>query len=287
MRTSNEVLIAFFESKREALGGLALVDAAPARRGRRNGAVLLSKAADGTCESYEPPAPVPLGGIIGLGLGGILGSCGGEAGVVVGLSFGLYAGLFVDAWRTLDRCDLLDEIQTGLAPGRAAVVSFVRDSSATRIERCLATTGAVTVHRFPGTPIEEDVAREAAEAAAELGRLVQAVDAGASGSSDREQRIAAGRRSLSILEDVANRLLWLERIQFEFETGILERELEGSRRWQGLRLRRRITDVGASHRRSSTTLEASRAHLRAAEALVEATAGSAARGPVFPHGRSA
>lgn len=272
MRFANEVLISFFESQQSALRGRALVEATRGRRGPRSRSVVVSREGDGSRSHYEVPTRAPLGGAVGLALGGILGSYGGEAGLVVGLFFGLYAGLFVDLWRTLARCDLLDQIQDGLAPGQAAVVSFVRDSTASSIERSLAETAAVTVHRFPGAPIEEDVAREVREATVEVGRLVDARDRGDGGFVDRKRRIAAARQRLSVLEAVASRLLWLEQLQFETETRILNRQRREVPGWRAARLRGLMVSVRASHRRCETMLEASRDRVRAAAALSEGIA---------------
>jgi hypothetical protein len=270
MRTGNEVLIAFFESKREAQGGLALLDATPARCRRGMRAVLVNKEGDCSRSAIEPPWVLPVGAVLGAGFGGILGLLGGEVGVVVGLFFGLYAGSFVDFWRTLARVDLLDEIQAGLTPGHAALVTFVRGSSAA-IEGRLAATDAVTAHRFPGIPIEDDLAREVRETTAELGRLAAASEAVGGSFVECERRIAAARRKVSALEPYVSRLVWLDRLQFEFEMGVLNRELRGSPRWRAGYLRRRAKRLRASYRRSRTMLEASSAHLRAAELQGEAT----------------
>lgn len=277
MRVTSEVLISFFESKRAALQGLALIEPTGDRRRPRSPAVVVSREADGSRSPFEPPAASPLGAVIGASLGAVLGSFGGEAGLIVGLFFGLYAGAFVDLWRTLARADLLDEVQDGLAPGQAALVTFIGGSSAA-IEHRLAATDAVTVHRFPGNPIEDDFGREVREATAELGRLVAARDAAEGGLVDRERAIAAARRKLSVLESIASRLLWLERLQSEFEAGILKRELRGSPRWRAGCLRHRARHLRASHQHSRTMLEASSARVRGAEAQAEAMGVEAARG---------
>jgi hypothetical protein len=279
MRTGNEVLIAFFESKREAQGGLALLDATPARCRRGMRAVLVNKEGDCSRSAIEPPWVLPAGAVLGAGFGGILGLLGGEVGVVVGLFFGLYAGVFVDLWRTLTRADLLDEIQAGLAPGHAALVTFVR-GSASAIEGMLAATDAVVAHRFPGIPIEDDFAREVGETTTELGRLAAAWEAVGDSSVEWERRIAAARRKLSVLEPYVSRLVWLDRLQFEVEMGVLNRELRGSPRWRAGYLRRKATRLRTSYRRSRAMLEASSARLRAPELQGESTGMPGGSAPV-------
>lgn len=269
MPVRNQILISFFDSKQEADEGRALV-AEPANGGlRRTPAAVVSRGPDNSRSPVEPPAAVPFGAVLGTALGGVLGLVAGEAGVVVGLFFGLYVGLFADVWRTLARGDVLDEVQDGLAPGQAALVIFVGLAPSAAIERRLASTRAVTVHRFPRRPIEDDFAREARSAASELDQLLnpdRPID-GAPG--DRDRAIAATRRKLAMLEAIGARLLWLERLQFGFETGILNRELEESPRWRAPRVRRRVGQIRVVHRRAQATLESSNARVLAAE--VEAT----------------
>jgi hypothetical protein len=260
----NEVLISFFDSKQEALDGLALMESI----GRDRGSVLVNRESDGSQPRCEPPVPWPLGAIVGLCLGGIVGSWAGETGLVVGLFFGLYLGIFLDVWRVLGRGDLLDEIQYGLAPGQAAVVSFVSRWSAAAIERGLAPLGAVTVHRFPGAPIEEDVAREVAKALTEVYRVLGAGrDPSHISESERALRVAAVRR-LRTIEAIADRLLGQERAQFEFDVDILRRELDEAGTWRAMRIKRRISMVRASYENLHNALETSRGRVRAAESLI-------------------
>jgi hypothetical protein len=259
-----EVLISFFDSKQAALHGLELVESI----GRGRSSVLVNRESDGSRPRCEPPVPWPLGAIVGLCLGGIVGSWAGEAGLVVGLFSGLYLGIFLDLWHILGCGDLLDEIQYGLEPGQAAVVSFVSRWSAAVIERCLAPLGAMTVHRFPGAPIDEDVAREVAEALTEAYRVLGAHDEPSQGGeSERALRSAAVRR-LRTIEAIADRLLGQERAQFEFDVDILRRQLDEASSWRATRIKRRMSKVRASYERLHKALETSRGRVRAAASLL-------------------
>jgi hypothetical protein len=259
----NEVLLSFFDTKKAAVDGFELVESI----GRDRGSVLVNRESDGSRPRCEPPVPWPLGAIVGLCLGGIVGSRAGETGLVVGLFFGLYLGIFLDMWRVVGRGDLLDEVQYGLAPGQGAVVSFVSRWSAAAIERGLAPLGAVTVHRFPGAPIEEDVAREVAEALTEVYRALGADDDPPQVSeSERALRVAAVRR-LRTIEAIADRLLGQERAQFEFDVDILRGELAAAGSWRAMRIKRRMSRARASYERLHNALETSRGRVRVAESI--------------------
>jgi len=274
----NEALISYFDSEPSAIQGRALIVEARHPRDRRPRVALLARGVDGSRSPYEAPTQAPLGAALGIVLGVLVGSFAGEAGVVVGVFFGWYAGLLADLWRSLARCDLLDRVLDGLAPGQAALVTFTRPSAAARVERSLAATDAVTVHRFPGRPIEEDVTREVREAEEEVDRLVEATDRGEVGLANGAARIAAARRRLSVLEAVSSQLLWLEQLHFESHTRILCRERRAAPRWQARRLRARMTNARAAHQRFNRALEASRERVRAAAALAENSSGPSVGG---------
>jgi len=263
---NNEALISYFDSKQAALRGRALAEETRDGLGRRSRVAVLAREADGSRSPYDVPAQAPLGAVAGLVLGGLLGSVAGEAGVVVGLFFGWYAGLLADLWRRLARCDLLDRIQDGLAPGRAALVTFVGVSAAGSVERSLAATDAVTVHRFPHRRIEEDLAREVREAAADVASLVEA-EVGDRRPVNTTAVIAAARRRLSVLDAVSSRLLWLEQQQFESDVRIINRERHEAPRWRAALIRARLKEERAAHRRRKSMLGASLDGVRAATEL--------------------
>ena len=267
----NEVLISFFDSKQAALSGLELVDGIGREHDWRSQAVVVSRETDESLPRCDPPIPWPFGAIVGLCLGGIVGSLAGEAGLVIGLFFGLYLGIFVDAWRALGRGDLLDEIQYGLEPGQAALVSFVPRWSVARIEHDLASLDSVTVHRFPGTPLDDDLTREAAEAVAEARGLLGAErDYSSRRDAEHERPIGAAGQRLRTIDAIADRLLWQQQVQFEADVHILSREAHGAGGWRTARIGRRIQQVRASHQRSRMVLNASRLRVRAAAAAVQA-----------------
>ena len=271
MAVVNEVLISFFNSKQAAMRGLELVDGIGREHDWRSQAVVVSRETDESLPRCDPPIPWPYGAIVGLCLGGIVGSLGSEVGLVMGLFFGLYLGIFVDAWRALGRGDLLDEIQYGLEPGQAALVSFVPRWSVARIEHDLASLDSVTVHRFPGTPLDDDLTREAAEAVAEARGLLGAErDYSSRRDAEHERPIGAAGQRLRTIDAIADRLLWQQQVQFEADVHILSREAHGAGGWRTARIGRRIQQVRASHQRSRMVLNASRLRVRAAAAAVQA-----------------
>jgi hypothetical protein len=254
MTVATEVLISFFDSKEAALRALALVESI----GHGHAAVVLTRERDGSRAPYEAPAPLPLGAVTGLCLGAIIGSRAGETGLVVGFFFGLYLGLLMDAWRLFGRGDLLFEIQGGLPAGQAAVVSFVPRWSTSSIEKRLAPVGGVTIHRFPGVPVEKDVAREVTEALTEVDRLLVA----------RGEPSQAAVRRLNAIEAIADRLLGQERAQFEFDVDILGQQLDGANRVRALRIKRRMSQVEMSYAHLQSTLDTSRGRVHTAATLM-------------------
>jgi len=252
MPAINQVLVSFYESTQAAEDALACVG----KMGAPVGAVLLTRDSGRFRSSHDTPAPLPFGSLAGLCLGLLLGSAGGQAGLVTGFFFGLYAGAFFDLWRFLGRVDLLDEIQRGMRPDDAAVVVFAPEWHARRIDACLASVGGITVHRFQGTSIEDDVAREVAETIreADLTRGGRAGD-------------LADLRRLRTIDAIVDLLLAEAGTEFEFEMDLLRLDQKARWGWRRAWIGRRVSRTRASYQRTRHSLEASRSRLRVAGAL--------------------
>ncbi len=272
MRVRNQVLVSFFESGESAQRARVLVDAA-APPGWLRPAVIVRRETDGSRVPFDVPATPPLGAVAGAVAGLLVGWPGGELGLVLGFFFGLYAGVLADGWRTLARGDILDTIQDALAPGHAALAVFAGISSTARLERDLAATGAVTLHRFAGNAIEADLAREVGAATTGLGDRVLTPEGldGERGAAGRTATHIDTLRTLTTLDAVADRLLWIERIEFGSEVRLLNRRLRETPRWRAGRTCRQLAGVRASHARRRNALETSRDRLHAARSLVEET----------------
>ena len=249
MVREQQIVISFFESERSARLGLTLAERMGATRG-----ALVARSANGEYMPFDTPGSRPFGAILGAIAGGLLGSALGEAGIVVGCFFGLYGGVFADGWRALERHDVIDEVQNTLTPGQAGLVLFVGRSGAGALERKPEEIGGIVVHRFPKRPIEEDVAHEVDHALGYLRDLLAS-------HGDRDAILAA-QRKLGLLESIAERLLWLERLQFDFDIRTVNREIKASHPWRTAPLRRRAASLRASHTRTRYTLEASRDRAR-------------------------
>lgn len=252
MPAINEVLVSFYESTQAAADALACVE----QMNPPIGAVLLTRRSHRFRSDHDTPAPLPFGCLAGLCLGLVLGSTVGQSGAVAGFFFGLYGGAFLDLWRFLGRVDLLDEIQRGMRPDEAAVVVFAPRWRARSIDGCLGPRGGVTVHRFPGTPIEDDVARE----------VTVAIERADPPAAARTGHPAALWR-LGTIEAIVELLLARARAEFEFDMLMLQLDQKAACDWRHAWIRWQRSHLRASYQRTRNSLEASRGRLRTAETL--------------------
>ena len=120
----NKILVSVFDSERTAFEGLtALKDL------HRDGDVTLyastviAKDATGTVSVRQAADRGPIGTLVGVVTGGLVGLLGGPAGVAVGAYVGGFGGLMYDLFKAGVSMDFVDEVSASLIPGTAAVVA--------------------------------------------------------------------------------------------------------------------------------------------------------------------
>jgi uncharacterized membrane protein len=199
----NKILVSVFDSERTAFEGLtALKDL------HRDGDVTLyastviAKDASGTVSVRQAADRGPIGTLVGIVTGGLVGLLGGPAGVAVGAYVGGFGGLMYDLFKAGVSMDFVDEVSASLIPGTAAVVADIDEMWVTPIDTRLGALGGTTFRRLPGEVIDTELIRETDAARAELEQL-RAELAATTGEAKAkvEASIEAQRRKLEALDE--------------------------------------------------------------------------------------
>ena len=208
----NKILVSVFDSERTAFEGLtALKDL------HRDGDITLyastviAKDPSGTVSVRQAADRGPIGTLVGIVTGGLVGLLGGPAGVAVGAYVGGFGGLMYDLFNAGVSMDFVDEVAASLTPGKAAVVADVDETWVTPIDTRLGALGGTTFRRLPGEVIDDGADprdRRRADGARAAPRRASGVlgrgegergegDRRRSGASWRPWTIASTRRSPS------------------------------------------------------------------------------------------
>ena len=266
----NKILVSVFDSERTAFEGLtALKDL------HRDGDVTLyastviSKDASGTVSVRQAADNGPIGTLVGMVTGGLVGLLGGPVGVAVGAYVGGFGGLMYDLFKAGVSSDFVDEVAASLTPGKAAVVADIDESWVTPIDTRLGALGGTTFRRLHGEVIEAELIRETDSARKDLDQLkAELRESSGEAKANVEGAIETQRRKLEAMVDRVDKALTQQKAEFEARLAKLREQQATARAGQQQQIETRIDELKASHEARKAKLEEAR---RLAKESVKAT----------------
>ena len=266
----NKILVSVFDSERTAFEGLtALKDL------HRDGDITLyastviAKDASGTVSVRQAADRGPIGTLVGIVTGGLVGLLGGPAGVAVGAYVGGFGGLMYDLFKAGVSMDFVDEVSASLTPGKAAVVADIDETWVTPIDTRLGALGGTTFRRLPGEVVDTELIRETDAARMELEQLrAELRESSGEAKANVEKAIDGQRRKLEALVDRIDKALAEQDAEFEARLATLREQQAKARESQRQQIDARMEELKASHEARTAKLEEAR---RLAKESVEAT----------------
>jgi uncharacterized membrane protein len=266
----SKILVSTFESETAAFEGLsALKDL------HRGGDITLyassvvAKDAAGVVAIRQEADRGPVGTLVGLVTGGLVGLLGGPVGVAVGAYIGGFGGLLVDMFTAGMGMDFVDEVSAALTPGTAAVVADIDETWVTPVDTRLGALGGTTYRRYTGEVIDEQLVRETEASRAELERLrAELREAAAQAKANVQAAIERQQHKLEALVVRVDKELDRQNAEFEARLSTLQAQRAQAQEQQRQRIDARIAELKASH-------EARKAKLEEARRLAKQSAGLA------------
>jgi uncharacterized membrane protein len=266
----NKILVSVFDSERTAFEGLtALKDL------HRDGDITLyastviAKDASGTVAVRQAADNGPVGTLVGMVTGGLVGLLGGPIGVAVGAYVGGFGGLMYDLFNAGVSMDFVDEVGASLTPGKAAVIADVDEMWVTPIDARLGALGGTTFRRLPGDVVDTQLIRETDAARMELEQLrAELSETSGEAKANVKGAINAQQRKLEALDGRIGKTLAQQKAEFEARLATLREQQAKARESQRARIDARMDELKASHEARKAKLEEAR---RLAKASVKAT----------------
>jgi uncharacterized membrane protein len=266
----NKILVSVFDSERTAFEGLtALKDL------HRDGDItvyastVIAKDPSGNVAVRQAADNGPIGTLVGIVTGGLVGLLGGPAGVAVGAYIGGFGGLMYDMFKAGISMDFVDEVSASLIPGKAAVVADIDEIWVTPIDTRLGALGGTTFRRLPGEVVDTELVRETDAARMELDQLRAEIrKTSGEAKANVQKAIDAQRRKLEALVDRVEKTLAQEKAEFEARLATLREQQAKAHESKRQQIDARIDELKASHEARKAKLEESRRH---AKESVEAT----------------
>jgi uncharacterized membrane protein len=201
----------------------------------------------------------PVGTLVGMVTGGLIGLLGGPAGVAVGAYVGGFGGLMYDLFNAGVSGDFIDEVSAALTPGKVAVVADIDETWVTPVDARLGALGGTTFRRYPSDVIDEELTRETEAASKELEEL-KAELAQASGETKANVQAAIERQraKLDALVARVEKALADRKAEFEARLSTLRAQHEQAREQQRQHIQARIDELKASYETRKEKLEEAR-----------------------------
>jgi len=262
----NKIIIAVFDSEEAAYDGVAaLKDLHSDGDISLYASSIIAKDAAGAVTVRQAADSGPLGTLVGIVAGGLVGLLGGPAGALVGGWLGGGAGLAYDLFSVGVGVDLMDQVGTSLTPGKVAVVADIDETSTTSVDTRLDAIGATVFRRYPSEVADEQLAREAEAAEVEMRHLDAELEQADVEAKAKAQAIAAAQREkLEALVARVEASIKQEKAEIKARLATLHAQLDGARERQRNRIETRINEATAAHLARQDKLEEAREHAKAA-----------------------
>jgi uncharacterized membrane protein len=256
----NKLLVSTFDSKMAAFEGLsALKDLHQDGDITLYASSVIAKDADGGVSVRQQADRGPVGTLVGLVAGGLVGLLGGPAGFAVGAYIGGFGGLLLDLFSTGMGMDFVDEASAALTPGTAAVVADIDETWVTPVDTRLGALGGTTYRRYTGEVIDEQLARETEATRAELDELRSEMrDATGQAKAKVQAAIDRQRQKLEALVARIDKALDQQKAEYEARLDTLKAQREQTKEEQRQRIDARIAELNASHKARTAKLEEAR-----------------------------
>ena len=266
----NKILVSVFDSERTAFEGLtALKDLHRDGEITLYASTVIAKEASGNVLVRQHEDRGPVGTLVGIVTGGLVGALGGPVGIAVGAYVGGFGGVMYDLFNAGVSLDFVDEVSASLIPGKAAIVADVDEMWVTPVDTRLGAMGGTTFRRLPGEIVDAELIRETDAARAQLEQLRAEVrETSGEAKANVEKAIDGQRRKLQALDDRIGTAITKQDAEFQARLATLRDQQAKARENQRQKIEARKDELKASHEARKAKLEEAR---RLAKASVEAT----------------
>lgn len=256
----NKILISVFDTEQAAFEGVnALKDLHRDGDITMYASAVIAKDADGHVEVRQAADRGPIGTLVGIVTGGLVGLLGGPVGAAVGAYVGGTGGVLYDLFNAGFDVDVIDDVSVALIPGKAAVVADVDEYWVTPVETRLGALGAVTFRQLPGEVLEDQLTREAEASKAELEQLEAELNEESGEAKAKVQAaIETQKGKVKALEARIDAAMEQRRAELDAKLTTLRAQWEKARGRQKERIDAQIAEIKASHEARQAKLQRAR-----------------------------
>jgi uncharacterized membrane protein len=256
----NRILVSVFDSEPLAFEGMSAL-----KELHRNGDItvyastVIAKDPLGNVSVRQSAERGPIGTLVGVVTGGLIGLLGGPAAAAVGAYIGGFGGLMYDMFKAGVSMDFVEEVGQLMIPGKAAIIVDVDEPWETPVDTRLGFLGGTTFRRSPGEVIDAELLRENEAARKELEQLrAELKTSSAEAKANIQSSIDAQRRKLEAMNDRIEKRLAEQKAEFEARLATLREQQAKASESKKEQIETRKTELKASYEERKEKLEESR-----------------------------
>jgi uncharacterized membrane protein len=256
----NKMLVAVFDTEPAAYEGLnALKDLHTDGDITLYATAVLVKDSAGAVSVKQTADEGPLGTVLGMLTGSLVGLLAGPVGVAIGLSTGGLTGLIVDLSESEVNIDFVDEVSKALIPGKAAVVAEVEETWQTPVNIRLGKLGGLVFRRLRSEVVEDQLVRESAAFEAELQQLEDELEqATAESRAELQKQIAAVQQKLEATRALAEARQQQLKSEADAKIAAMREQVQQASERRKGQIERRTAEVKADYEARSAKLAQAR-----------------------------
>jgi uncharacterized membrane protein len=197
----------------------------------------------------------PVGTVLGMATGGLVGLLGGPVGVAVGATAGTLGGALFDLANVGVGTDFLDEVSQYLRPGKSAVVAEIDEQWIIPVDTRMEELGGTVFRRSRSDIVDLQAERDAAALSAEIDQLNAEVKSATGKAKEKLQaKLAASKQRLEAVKTQAKSRADHLKSEAEAKIKTLKEQAAKARGERQAELERRAAEIKAEFDTRSSKL---------------------------------
>ena len=217
---------------------------------------VMVRSADGKAHVKQSSDPGPVGTVLGLMTGTLIGLFGGVAGFVIGVGVGTSGGFLYDMAHLGVSQDFLDEVGESLKPGRAAVVAEIWEDKVMPVDTKMEALGGVVFCTTRRDSLDRQIEWDINRLKAEIDELETERDRASGGAKAKLQaKMDTAKARLHASLDRSRVRLETSQQEIEAKIQSLREQAAKARAEQKAKLEQRIAELKAEQKRRNEQLK--------------------------------
>jgi len=246
-----KVIVAIFDNEEGAYKGVRELEAL-----NNDGTITLyasgivKRQPDGTITVLQEAPDGPLGTVVGLATGAMVGLLGGPVGVAVGGFVGAGGGMFYDLAKLGLGEDFLYDVGHNLLPGHTAVIAEVYEEWITPVDTRIEAAGGVVYRRARGEVEDMQFERDVAAFEAEIEKLeAEMNEAAVETKAKLQAKLDETKAKLQATKDRAKAAAENAKHEMDAKVVSLQDQISKSSAETKAKVEKRIAEMKANHQR--------------------------------------